>query len=112
MSKICPLIQKECIQHQCEWWIMLLGTNPQTGAPTDEWGCTVRWLPILLTENASMIRKAAGSTDKVATEVARHHGTFLAAMPQEMRDRVMAANPSLAPVPRPAEIGNGDGKNS
>jgi len=97
MAKLCPLIRKKCVESQCEFWVHLLGTDPQTGQPKDEFGCTFRWLPILLTENASQIRKAAASSDKVATEVAKHHGTFLAALPDEVMDRVIRANPRLLP---------------
>ena len=90
-----PKKAQECIQHECEFFIHLVGMDPQTGQPKDEWGCTMRWLPVLLTENASQIRQAAASSDKVATEVAKHHGTFIAALPAEAQARVIQANPRL-----------------
>lgn len=111
MSKICPLIQKECVQHQCEWWIHLYGADPQTGQPKDEWGCTLRWLPILLTENAAQMRKAAASSDKVATEVAKFHATSLGCMNETARENLIAANPRLLPsLPQGEANGHTNGK--
>lgn len=72
-----------------------MGSDPQTGQPKDEFGCTLRWLPILLTENATMIRRAGASSDKTATEVARLHGTLFASMPEEAQQRIMQANPKM-----------------
>lgn len=89
--KKCPLLGKKCIQEQCEWWIHLLGSNPQTGQPTDEYGCTLRWLPILLTENANQIRQTAASVDKVATQVNKHRGAFIAALNPAAQERVLSA---------------------
>jgi len=97
--KRCPLIGKKCIQHDCEFWIHLVGMNPQTGQPTDEFGCTYRWIPILLTENASQIRRSTASADKVATEVSKLHGTIFTAMPEDAQDRVVAANPRMIKPP-------------
>lgn len=65
MAKLCPLIKKECMGHNCEWYIHLQGTHPQSGEVQDEWGCSIAWLPILLVENAKESRQAAASTDKV-----------------------------------------------
>ena len=30
----CPLLNKKCIKHQCVWYNMLQGKNPQSGANT------------------------------------------------------------------------------
>lgn len=95
MEKLCPLIQKTCLTHGCEFYIHLTGTNPQTGQPTDEWGCTVRWLPILLVENAAQIRQTAASVDKVATQVNHSRAEFIGALPEEARGRLVAAQVTL-----------------
>ena len=68
MAKLCPILEKECIEHGCAWYRHLVGMNPQTGQPTDEWNCAVGWLPLLLVENANMMRQATASVDKVANE--------------------------------------------
>lgn len=95
MPKICPLIKKACVQHDCEFWVHLLGMDPQTGQQKDEFGCTVRWLPILLTENAAQVRKAAASTDKVATQIQRSRAEFLGALPEEARERLLTSDIKL-----------------
>lgn len=74
MPKKCPLINGECIEHQCTFFTHLMGKNPQPpGNDIDQWACAIAWLPILLVENAAMIRNVAASTDKVASEVSKAH---------------------------------------
>ena len=85
MKKQCPIIKSECMEHGCQWFIHLLGMNPQTGVNEDQWGCAVSWLPLLLVENANMMRQATASTDKVANEVRRHHVSFLDALDTKIR---------------------------
>ena len=68
-SKLCPLIKKPCIEHDCEFYTHLIGLNPQTGAQEDKWGCAIAYLPILLVENANVSRQGNASMDKVATEI-------------------------------------------
>lgn len=74
--KTCPLIGKKCLTHQCEWYTHLVGMNPQTGQPTDEWKCSMSWLPVMLVENANMTRQATASVDKVANETAGVKGAI------------------------------------
>ena len=59
----CPLIKDNCIQFKCMFWTQLRGTNPQTGQEIDEWDCAVKWLPILLIENAKEVRQGAAATE-------------------------------------------------
>ena len=49
-GNFCPLIGKECIGLQCNWFTQIRGTNPNTGEPVDEWDCAVKWLPFLVIE--------------------------------------------------------------
>lgn len=65
----CPLIQKDCIQFQCAWFIHLRGKNPNTGADVDEYECAVKWLPVLLIENAKEVRQSAAATESFRNEV-------------------------------------------
>lgn len=95
MKKLCPIVREECWEHKCEFYTHLMGRNPQTGLDEDQWGCAVKWLPILLIENASTVRQAAASTDKVATEVAKHHATFLSVLNDESKSRLLDADPKL-----------------
>lgn len=65
----CPLIKKKCVETKCRFWTHLLGKNPQTEGTIDKFGCAIEFLPILLVENAQMVRHGAASTDKVANVV-------------------------------------------
>ncbi len=59
----CPLLNKECIQFKCVFWIQLRGTSPQTGQEIDEYNCAIAWLPMLLIENAKEVRQGAAATE-------------------------------------------------
>lgn len=49
----CPLDSfNPCRQFDCAWFMKIAGKNPNTGEPTEEWGCSMAWLPILMIENA------------------------------------------------------------
>ena len=39
------------------------GNNPNTGEPTEEWGCSMAWLPILMIENAQQSRAAGAAVE-------------------------------------------------
>lgn len=65
----CPFIGKKCVESKCRFWTHLLGKNPQGEGTVDKFGCAIEFLPILLVENAQMVRMGIASTDKVATQV-------------------------------------------
>lgn len=65
----CPLLKGPCIETKCKFWTHLYGKDPQKDSLIDKFGCAIEFLPILLVENAQVIRQAAASTDKVATQV-------------------------------------------
>lgn len=48
----CPLIKKDCVGLQCNWYMHLQGTNPNTGQEVDEYACSIAWIPLLLIENS------------------------------------------------------------
>lgn len=70
---ICPLLsalrKQDCIESKCKFWTHLMGKNPQGEGVLDKFGCAIEFLPILLVENAQMMRQGAASTDKVANIV-------------------------------------------
>ena len=92
MDKKCPLrfgLKKPaCIKHECEWFTHMIGTNPQTGQPTDEWGCAIWWIPLLQTEVAHKTMQTAASVDKVANQIHGLHGSFVKALPNEAKERL------------------------
>ena len=68
---ICPFLKKKCIEHDCQLYTQLQGTNPNSGQPIDEWGCAVAWLPILLIEGAKETRQGAAAIESFRNEVVK-----------------------------------------
>lgn len=95
MKKLCPLIKKACIEHQCEWYINVMGTHPQTGELMNDFKCSMAFFPILLVENSNQQRQTAASVDKVANQIQRSRAEFIGALPQGARDRLVKVDVKL-----------------
>lgn len=67
----CPLIKKDCIGIQCNWFTQLRGTNPNTGAEIDEWGCAIVWMPIMMIENAQQQRQTGAAVESFRNEMVK-----------------------------------------
>lgn len=67
----CPLLKKDCVQMQCNWFIQVRGFDSNTGKEVDEYGCAVAWLPHLLIENANQTRQAGAATESFRNEMVR-----------------------------------------
>ena len=65
----CPLLNKKCIKHQCVWYNMLQGKNPQNGTNVQEWGCSIAWIPLLLVENSRQTMKVQAATESFRNEM-------------------------------------------
>ena len=66
----CPLNGFEpCKQFDCAWFIKVQGHNPNTGEPTEEWGCSMAWLPILMIENAQQSRSTGAAVESFRNEM-------------------------------------------
>jgi len=66
----CPLNNFEpCKQFDCSWFMKISGTNPNTGEPTEEWGCSMAWLPILLIENAQQSRQTGAAVESLRNKM-------------------------------------------
>jgi len=72
----CPLLNKKCIKHQCVWYNMLQGKNPQTGLDVQEWGCSIAWIPLLLVENSQQIMKTSAATESFRNEMVRSNNVM------------------------------------
>ena len=53
------------------------GTHPNTGAETEEWGCAMAWLPVLLIENTQQSRQTGAAVESFRNEVARNTAPHL-----------------------------------
>lgn len=100
MEKICPLIKKSCLEQGCTFWTHLIGKNPQTSVSVDEWNCSITFLPILLVENASVMRNVQAGVDKVANETRGVTDFFGKAMNQTKIDNDL--NGDTKQLPRPS----------
>jgi hypothetical protein len=66
---VCPLIKKTCLESGCAFWTHVSGTHPQTGARLDQFDCSIKWLPMLLVENARSTRGAQAAVESMRNEV-------------------------------------------
>ena len=53
------------------FWTHVRGTHPQTGQELDEYDCAIRWLPVLLIENAKETRQGAAAVESFRNQVVR-----------------------------------------
>lgn len=67
----CPLIRKKCIKHDCCFYIALRGSDPQTGAPIDEWGCAYVWNVVATLEGSNETRRLAADVESLRNELNR-----------------------------------------
>ena len=68
---ICPLMGKTCIGFQCAWFTKVMGHNPQTGKPVEEWACAVAWLPMLAIENSQNSRMSGAAVESFRNEMVK-----------------------------------------
>lgn len=76
---VCPLGSKcedagkdakgETYMERCAWYTMLIGKNPQTNKDVEEWGCAMKWLPIMLTENAIQQRHTGAAIESFRNDM-------------------------------------------
>ena len=67
----CPLIKKDCMGIKCSWYTQIRGTNPNTGEPTDEWGCAVAWMPFMAVEIAQKSNQTGAAVESFRNEVVK-----------------------------------------
>ena len=54
--------------HRCAWFTKLAGQLPD-GSQADEQGCAMSWLPVLLVENARVVRGTSAAVESFRNEV-------------------------------------------
>lgn len=101
---ICPFLsalrKRNCVESKCRMWTHLVGKNPQNDAHIDKFGCSLEFLPILMVENALMIRQTATSTDKVANQIQKSRAEFISALTGEAQKRLLDADPHVPQIGR------------
>lgn len=90
----CPLNGFEpCKQFDCAWFMKIAGTNPNDGQPTEEWGCAVAWLPVLLIENAQQSRQTGSAVESFRNEMVSANQENLRQLKQaQIEDRLMLSS--------------------
>ena len=83
-KKLCPLLNKECIEHECMLWTKLIGEDPQSKKSYDQWSCAFVWLPVMMVENSQMSRQTGAITQQFRSEV---HGAAKALGEESVRRR-------------------------
>lgn len=68
-TTVCPLLKGPCLEHGCEWFAHLSGTNPQTGEPVDHWSCVMVTMPMLLLENSQQQRQTGAAVESFRNEM-------------------------------------------
>lgn len=68
----CPLDGfKPCRQLECAWFLKINGSDPTTGLPLEDWGCTIAWLPLLLIENSQQQRQTGAAVESFRNEMVK-----------------------------------------
>lgn len=68
---MCPLTGDNCMKHECEWYIQVMGNNPQTGEPVNKFGCAISFLPMLLIENSQQQRQTGAAVESFRNEMVK-----------------------------------------
>lgn len=59
--------EKKCRQLVCDGvcnrWIQIIGTNPNTGEPVNQFDCVDNWTPMLLIENSQLQRQTGAAVE-------------------------------------------------
>ena len=76
-TKLCPLLKKECIEHQCAWYTHITGTDPQSGKAMDHWDCAIQWIPMLLVDGTQQGRQTGAAIESFRNEMVKSNENLL-----------------------------------
>jgi hypothetical protein len=82
-TKLCPLLKKECIEHQCAWYTHIIGQDPQSGKALDHWDCAIQWIPMLLVDGTQQQRQTGAAVESFRNEMVVANAQNLAATLQQ-----------------------------
>lgn len=70
---ICPFQQKDVskVCHRCPLYVLVRGTDSNSGKEVDQWGCSFAWLPVLLIENSGQQRQTGAAVESFRNEMVR-----------------------------------------
>jgi hypothetical protein len=85
----CPLLKKACIEGRCKFWVHIRGKHPQSHAELDMPDCAIKWLPVLLLENAQQVRQAGAAIESARNEQVRGTTALASAILGQPAPRVL-----------------------
>jgi hypothetical protein len=75
---ICPMMGgQECVEDgairngelvKCRFWIHVIGKDPQTNKETDNYDCSMAWMPVLMIENSKVNRETGAAIESMRNE--------------------------------------------
>jgi hypothetical protein len=88
----CPLWRRDMskVCHTCEWWICVTGKNPQSEEIVNEWGCAIKWLPMLTVENSQMQRQTGAAVESFRNEMVKFNQLNLNALVRDAALNLLA----------------------
>jgi len=63
IENFCPFIKKECIKHECKFYVHVSGTDRNSGKEIDRFDCAIVFLPMMLIEVAGETRGVIAATE-------------------------------------------------
>ena len=89
MKEFCPLIKKKCVEHDCKFYIQVMGKHPQTGQDVNNFDCAISWLPVLLIEGSQQTRHTGAAIESFRNEMVNIQSDFAeVAIDQESRRKL------------------------
>lgn len=73
---LCPLLKKPCLEHECAWFAHFVGRDPQSGRDMDHFDCSIRWIPMMITENARQTRGVQAAVESMRNETVKGQDTL------------------------------------
>ena len=71
MKDFCPLLKKKCVEHDCKFYVQVMGTHPQTGQDVNNFDCAISWLPVLLIEGSQQSRHTGAAIESFRNEMVK-----------------------------------------
>lgn len=63
--------------YRCRWFVKLVGNDPQTGNPIDEYRCSQEWQVIMNVENTQQVKQTGASIDSFRNEMKKDNIAML-----------------------------------
>lgn len=79
-GKLCPLLDRPCLEHACAFYQSVLGKSPQTDEVINHYDCAFRWHTMLLIENTKAVRETDDEISAFRADTHKTQAHFAASM--------------------------------